>query len=371
VNASASPLAPRKRILVVEDDHDFADSLKELLEAQGFDVATARSASEALDRLTQFSADLALIDVKLGADDGIALVSKLRSRQEKLVCILMTAYAELNSAIVAVRSGASDYLMKPLQPEALSDKLTRAIDAQDNLLRKEREQRLITIGSVCTGIAHDVNNCLQVMLYEIEGMESSLRGSPPDTGSATASIHTLNQTVEAAAGICQRILEFAKGAGSVGTADAVKVLRVAEPLLQRLNRARADVQVTMLVPDAELWVALGAAQLEQIIVNLVLNACQASGADGQVRVELTTEPGERGRLVTLNVTDNGGGIPEDVMPHIFDPYFSTKAAGEGTGLGLSIVYGLVKSVAGADIRVESRSGLGTRFTVTWPELESA
>lgn len=357
----------RRRVLIVDDDQDFAESLSELLESFGFAASIVHNAGEALSRLSDFSADLALVDVKLGTDNGVGLVPLLKAQKPNLVCILMTAYAELDAAVSAVRSGAHDYLLKPLSPNGLPDQLNQALTARDTRERKEREQRLVMMGSVCANIAHDVTNCLQVVQQHLDLAHNALQGSSPDTEQAKQGLDASSESVKRAGEICWRVLEFAKGSAPTEPSDAVLVLSNCRTLLGRLSRAHVD--VVFEAPKGPLWVPLGATQLEQVITNLVLNACHAVGQCGKVRVELAAVHEQPQPVVRIRVIDNGVGIPREVLPRIFDPYFSTKPRDQGTGLGLSIVYGMVKAVPGADIQVDTEPGFGSCFTVTLPLLD--
>jgi signal transduction histidine kinase len=361
---SDSPFMERHRVLIVEDDRDFAESLAELLEPLGFVVSSAHSAGEALARLADFSADLALIDVKLGTDNGVELVPLLHTKRPNLVCILMTAYADLDAAMSAVRSGAKDYLLKPLSPKTLPGRLTRVMAENEQRERKEREQRLLMMGNVCASIAHDVNNCLQLMYSHIDDVANALDAVPPDIAGGSSGIHSLSEAVKSAGEVCWRVLEFAKGVPGNSTADIAQVLRNCRPLLARMSRTHVDIEFD--IPNGSLWVGLGATQLEQVVTNLVINASHAVGECGKVRVELTEQRGAEGGFARLRVIDNGTGIPKDVLPRIFDPYFSTKASSESTGLGLAIVYGMVTGVAGGEITVETEQGYGSRFTINLP-----
>jgi signal transduction histidine kinase len=103
-------------------------------------------------------------------------------------------------------------------------------------------------------------------------------------------------------------------------------------------------------------------QIQQVLVNLITNAVQAMSSGG--RLVISSRPGKNGDSVEIGVADTGKGIPPEFLPHIFDPFFSTKGDG-GTGLGLSVSYGIIKNHKG-DIRVESKVGVGTTFTIELP-----
>ncbi len=130
-----------RRILVVEDDRDFAESLADMLEPLDYTVKLAHDEATALALLGEYSADLAFVDVRLGRASGIELVEAMRSRSPDLLCVMMTAYASIETAVDALHAGAYDYLSKPFHPDELFALLRRAyerIDLEDQRLRAER-----------------------------------------------------------------------------------------------------------------------------------------------------------------------------------------------------------------------------------------
>jgi CheY-like chemotaxis protein/anti-sigma regulatory factor (Ser/Thr protein kinase) len=137
--------------------------------------------------------------------------------------------------------------------------------------------------------------------------------------------------------------------------------------LQKL--AGANVVVTVDVEVEPMRVACGSTELQQVLMNLVVNAAHALGGGGTIRVRAGLEERARRFGVLLTVSDDGEGIPEDVLPRIFDPYFTTKPRHQGSGLGLSLVYGIVTG-AGGDVEVESERGRGTLFRLRLPLAES-
>ena len=138
-----------RRVLVVDDDHDFADSLCNLLRLEGYDAKQTYSIAAARKALDGYPAEVALIDIRMGEQSGLSLVSELRSRTPEVTCILMTAFASADSAIEALQKGAYDYLCKPFYPETLIATLERCFErisltrgrqeAEDALRRRNRE----------------------------------------------------------------------------------------------------------------------------------------------------------------------------------------------------------------------------------------
>jgi len=117
-----------RRILIIDDDRDFADSLCNLLALEGYEVEVAYSMAGALDALGRFMVEVALIDIRLGDQDGLALVSEFRQRRKDVMCVIITAYASVETAIQAIQEGAYDFLCKPFYPEDLIATLERCFE---------------------------------------------------------------------------------------------------------------------------------------------------------------------------------------------------------------------------------------------------
>ncbi|HVZ70830.1 MAG TPA: ATP-binding protein [Polyangia bacterium] len=244
--------------------------------------------------------------------------------------------------------------------------------ARDVTERKELEarlaqsDRLAALGTLLAGIAHEMNNPLAYTLLGIEQAIAAIDGAaiPADVAAklseALASArHGLTRVTGVIGQIRATSRRDAEGRGLVDLASVVEAaLRVAHNEVQ--HRARLVTELG-LAPKV-----LGSAQrLEQVVLNLIVNAMQAlpDGRDGnEIRVTLST--GSAGEAV-IEVVDNGHGIPEDVRSRVFDPFFTTKAGGIGLGLGLSICHGIV-TAHGGTITVASDEGHGSTFTVVLP-----
>jgi len=124
-------------VLIVEDDRDFAASVADILESRGYTTSHAENAAAARASLDSFEPEIALIDVRLGEDTGIALLRELGEARPRLMCLIMTAYADVQTAVHALRHGAYDYLRKPVEPDELLASLDRCFERLD--LQRERE----------------------------------------------------------------------------------------------------------------------------------------------------------------------------------------------------------------------------------------
>jgi PAS domain S-box-containing protein len=244
--------------------------------------------------------------------------------------------------------------------------------AEDITDEKQREAELLqarkmeAVGRLTGEIAHDFNNLLTVILGYGEGLaESAATGSEQEQDA-----RTIVHTAERGATLTQRLLAFARRQDlHVETLDLDRMIRgLCEGMLDRTLGDRIGIQLDLADDLPE--VRLDPSQLESLIVNLALNARDAmpDGGTLEFRTRLqpeSSDPAMRSRWVELSVRDTGTGMPPEVVEHIFEPFYTTKAPGEGTGLGLSAAYGFVLQ-SGGDMRVESEPGHGTRFIIRLP-----
>src|SRR5215470_8091614 len=238
-----------------------------------------------------------------------------------------------------------------------------------------QSQKLEALGTLAGGIAHDFNNVLGAVLGYAE-----LAGQHSGPGSVQRR-HIDNIVVAAnrARELVARILAFSRpGVGSARPVSLQKILSEVHSLT--CAALPPNVTVAMELSQAPLVVAGDAAQLHQMLANLVTNAVQAVGSGGQVRVRaLATEVGEprdctvgrlqRGRYACVEVSDTGVGMSAAQVERIFEPFFTTKPVSAGTGLGLSLVHGIVLD-HGAALEVNSHPGAGTTFSVYLPLIEA-
>lgn len=250
--------------------------------------------------------------------------------------------------------------------------IVRDLSARKLLERQlEDARRLETIGRLAGGIAHDFNNILQVMMLHLEHLERQTHLP----GSLLPSIKQLEHLADRAAKVTSQLLLFArKQTVQMQTIDANAVLQQTASLLSRILGEHIDLR-TKLSPFA-LWTEADSSMLDQVILNLCINARDAMPQGGMLELSSAMEswegaPPERfpeaqpGRYVLLTVSDSGCGMSGDVLSHLFEPFFTTKDAGKGTGLGLAAVYGIVKQHHGF-IVVDSTVGQGSTFRIYFP-----
>jgi PAS domain S-box-containing protein len=256
--------------------------------------------------------------------------------------------------------------------EVIVEDVTRFRSLQDQYLQS---QKMEALGRLAGGVAHDFNNLLTV----VQGQADLILEDPLVGEDLKAQIQEISDAATRGGKLNRQLLAFGRRAGErKETLDLNKVLRGFELMIRR---ATGEEIPTELYLSPELgWILGDRGQLEQVVMNLVVNARDAMPRGGNLHIETyNTEvsdeeaaaypPAAPGPHVVLAVSDTGTGIGPDVLPNIFEPFFSTKPETKGTGLGLSTVYGIVTELGG-HIRVESTLGRGTTFRLFFPLQEA-
>ena len=371
--------------LIVEDNERDAALLKRELARGGYElnserVETADALNAALDRQAW---DIVLSDYSMPQFSAPAALSLVRERGFDLPFIIVSGTVGEDTAVEAMRAGASDFM-----PKGAMARLLPAIDrelreaAARSERKKMREQLLIaermaSVGMLSASVAHEINNPLAVVLGNLDIILQRLEALDGDRSGDTAAallaetIQPLREAHEAAERVSHIVRDlkvFSRSSDEEqrGPLDVERVLESALRMASNEVRHRARlVRNYVKVPPVQ----GNEARLGQVFLNLIVNAAQAipEGRAGDNTISLSIRA-ENGRVV-VEVSDTGVGMSADVVSHIFDPFFTTKAEGVGTGLGLAICQSIVARLNG-DISVRSSPGHGTTFHVSLPCAES-
>ncbi len=252
-----------------------------------------------------------------------------------------------------------------------------ARDVTDRRLLEARliqSEKIESVGRLAGGIAHDFNNLLTAIL----GYTELLLGNRSDTDPDRRDLEEIQKAGQRAAALTQQLLAFSRK--QILMPKDVDLNQTVASLQNMMGRLiRADIALVCDLAPAPAVVRIDPTQIEQVILNLVLNARDALPAGGEIRLDVSIVPRSQveaadlqlanaGEYVRLRVVDNGVGIPPDVRAHLFEPFFTTKDLGKGTGLGLASAYGIVRQSNGV-ITVESEAGHGTVFTMHFPMVQ--
>jgi nitrogen-specific signal transduction histidine kinase len=249
--------------------------------------------------------------------------------------------------------------------------------------RLRQAQRLESLGELAGGIAHDFNNLLAVIInyaafvsHDLE-VASQLPGGSKWQGTLE-DVEQIRRASERAANLTRQLLSFARR--DVVQPEVVDVNAVVADVEQLLRRTIGEHVELISSLDPELWpLLMDPGQLEQVLVNLAINARDAMPDGGRLTIDTANVEidelygvGNReippGPYVRLRIADTGGGMPKDVLERAFDPFFTTKPPGQGTGLGLATVFGIVTQ-AGGHVHIYSEQGIGTTLTALLPATD--
>jgi PAS domain S-box-containing protein len=244
----------------------------------------------------------------------------------------------------------------------VSDRIELEAERQRQALDAQREQshRLESLGQLAGGVAHDFNNLLGVIL----NYNTLLTRQVTDPG-VLADLGEIRAAAERAAGLTRQLLTFARR--DIANPEPLEVNEIVRGVATMLDRTLGeDIELVLELADGPVVAVADRHQIEQIVVNLVINARDAMSDGGRVTIETDQSPGPSGSgdagSAVLRVSDSGHGMTPEVAARAFEPFFTTKAMGEGTGLGLATVYGIVRQSRG-EVSIRSAPGEGTTITV--------
>ena len=364
-------------VLVVDDERDFADLLSERLRTRGMDVDTAYSGQEALDKARTLAPEVVVLDITMPGMSGLETLDALKAERPAPEVILLTADSTLDTAVAGMKGGARDYLIKPTDIDTLVSAIGEAEGRRMETLSRQRmaeTAKLAALGELATGVAHEINNPLQVVLNEAGWIEENLFESALEEARRTeilASLDLIRQQAQRCKGITSKLLTLRCALDRHGaTTDLPGLIRM-------LLNARQNRIMTLGIRVEEHWspdlrqLQLPATEWEQVLANVIDNALDALEA---ARIAGTTTLSaltlalrgtiRKGELV-LMVQDTGCGIEGHLLTRIFEPFFSTKEVGKGIGLGLAICHGIIEAMGGS-ISVRSSPGHGSTFTIKAP-----
>jgi len=238
---------------------------------------------------------------------------------------------------------------------ALRERLRHAEELNRLEHQLVRAEKLATVGVLTAGLAHELGTPLAIIRGRAEILEE--RTHWPEIKTILAQSDHISSTL-------RQVLDFSREQPvTVQPTDVVAALRTAVGLLDfRLRAKRLHVRIEP--AQSTLRVAADPDQLQQVLVNLLINACDACAEDGEIELRAGLAPASPG-FARIEVADHGCGIPPDQLDAVFDPFFSTKAKGEGTGLGLPVAASIVRNHRG-QIALASEPGRGTTVTLSWP-----
>ena len=397
----SQPLLNKARVLIVDDEPSNIRLLERVLEMYGgAAVKSTTDSRQALPLYFEFRPDLVLLDLHMPHLDGYAVIAQLKAAvpaDDYLPILVLTADVTIDTKRRALKAGAKDLVTKPLdnfevvlrmnnllenrflhlelqkQNLGLEQQVRERTARLEELLAELRstqetvvkQERLSALGMMAGGIAHDFNNALTMVLGYGELLVPYMLQNGPER--EIAYLRHMIDAAQDATHVVSRLREFYRPA----TCNDVRVPVDLNEIVQQAvsltapkwkGKARMDgVQIEMLTNlQASEAVAGNAAELREVLMNLIFNAVDAMPRGGKIVVST----GREGDYSTIAVSDSGTGMSEDDRARCLEPFFTTKGE-RGTGLGLSVVYGIIQRHGGR-IDIQSEVGRGTTFAISLP-----
>lgn len=405
-----------RRILIVDDEGAVREMFAAYL-SETYECATASSSEEALNLLAVKNYALVVSDLTMPGRNGIELLREIVAHYPDTAVIMVSGVDRPQRVRDALRLGAYDYLIKPCEMESLAISVERAIERRElartakrykaDLERRNTElaartaelqrlqaqivhsEKMASLGQLAAGVAHELSNPAGFIYGNMDLLKNYVAGLskllttydevplPEPFGTRVAEIKTdldydgvmaeMSLIVADCLEGAERIRDVVQNLRLFSRLDEAEIKKVdlhegIDSTVRLLSRYYGSEHVHLIREYGALPpVSCYAGQLNQVWMNLLINAAQAVGAVGDVKVSTSCE----GDMVVVVISDTGCGIPAEHTSKIFDPFFTTKPVGEGTGLGLSISYGIIDRHGGT-ITADSKPGVGTALTVRIP-----
>jgi two-component system sensor histidine kinase/response regulator len=367
-------MTDQQTVLIVDDEEAIRDSCRQVLSKSGYECHTAVDGIEGLHLAHQVDPDVVLLDLMMPGVQGLDVLEQVLRSHPNTVCIVITGYATIESAVDAIKRGAFDFLPKPFTPEELRLIVTRGLEQRRLLretaaLREEKErmkQYFITI------VAHELRSPLLLVKQYLDLIVGGKMGSIDET--AKEMLDGAHGTLVGLLNLIADWLELARiNAGDIaGGMEDIEIWPVLSKVIEEMRPFAEERGVTLRLdpPPERMRVRAHAESLAVVFKNLVSNAIKYNRPNGSVILDGQVTDG----TLRVDVRDTGIGIPSEEIPFIFEDFFRVKSSKTaeipGTGLGLSIVKKIVEGHHGT-VEVESKQEEGTAFSVYLPLLRQA
>ena len=369
-------------LLLVDDENEFRKTLAKRMLKRGLHSYQAPDGETCLTMLVEQPVDVVVMDVMMPGMNGIDTMLKIKERYPETEVILLTGNANTQDGVEGIKSGAFDYLTKPVEFEHLLGKIVQAYDkiishrehkaAEEYKTHIEQQmivtERLAALGTLAAGVAHEINNPLAIINESAGYLRTVVQKKElaeiPYRASIDKALEKIEKSVKRARTITHQLL------ADVGKKERVLAeIDIEELVTETVRLIRKDAELkeirTNLETDPNLRTLWGDPhQIRQVLINLLSNAIHATNAEGEITIRLAST--DRG--VTIEIVDSGTGIPKENLERIFEPFFSTKAPGKGTGLGLFVSRDIIEKMGGK-LTVESVVGEGACFRIDLPDQD--
>ncbi len=382
------PNGTKRKVLVADDDPSILNAIKFFLSEEGYEVITANNGEEAIELFKTGKPQISFLDYQMPKKDGIEVLKWVRENLSETGIVMMTAFGTESKAVEMMKAGADDYIKKPFDIKtipAICERIfnrynIRLIDRQFKEKALEREiimdqliqaEKLSSIGTLVSGIAHELNNPLTGVI----GYTEILMSNEKLPGEVKSDLEKVYREANRCVRIVKNLLTFARRyKAEKGAVNINEILQSALDLIGYQFKAN-NIQIITDFDNTIPAIHGDPQQLQQAFLNIIINAYQAMYEHKKGK-SLIIKTGTIGNnSIAVSFKNDGPPIPEEHKLKIFDPFFTTKGVGKGTGLGLSITHGIIKdhggSITAKNIVDSTGSCEGVVFTAMLPIIKAS
>ncbi|MDD2898642.1 MAG: response regulator [Desulfuromonadaceae bacterium] len=387
------PRSKKVSVVIIDDDRNILELTSLILSKNGFQTYVADNAAEAFELIASHSPELVLLDYMMPEMDGLTALQQIKACFPDTYVVMFTGKGSEEVAVELMKSGASEYILKPFSNRNLVERLKnvlriREIELHNQVLQKQQEQllfeieqwnldlqkrvleksealqdareeivqseKLAAMGYLSAGMAHEIRNPLNSISLFVQLMRQT--STEPDQLEYQAKIL---KEVDRIDSIIRKLLDASRRTRVI--TSNVQINQVIDNVIEAFSPQieSRNIQVERRYHSVPAPITADSTELEQIFTNLFLNALDAMSRGGLLAIEIFEEKGR----VIIRVGDSGSGIDEQILPNIFEPFFSTKS--RGTGMGLPVAQRIARMYEGS-MEIEHSSSEGTTFRLEFP-----
>ena len=370
----------RKVVLVVEDITDMRNLIQEILN-ENYQVIAAKNGKEGLEKALKFEPYLIISDVKMPIMNGYQLLSEVKGKKPEIPVILLTAETAKEDIVKGFKIGADDYIAKPFNAFEVLARVDSQVGRRECSENKAMLKKNIAIIALSLGLAHDIRNGVQIIAAYLKGLERSTNNLLKPNLSIEKRekykprlktvFNDMKNTIENITQYINDIYNYAE-TGHIDVQEDMNITNIVDDVIAKNEQKAKDIQFEKIGFENIPILQGSIARLKNIIMNLFYNAIDAiherkekeKDLEGNIKIKACQEE----QWITFSVEDNGCGIAQKNIDHIFDPYFSTKNKKDaGKGMGMSILTSCIQEYKGK-IEIEwTKKNIGTKFKIYLPK----
>ncbi len=365
-------MTEKQRILIIDDEEIVRDSCTQILSTKNYEIATADNGTDGLALLKEFQPDLALVDLKMPGISGFEVLDQIHAYDPTIVAIVITGFATVSSAVEAMKKGTYDFLPKPFTPDELRMLVRRGLERRKLVLetialRKEKELLREHFAAI---VSHELKSPLGAVQQNLFVLADDLEEKLTEEQKKKLErlqirirdmVTMINTWLRVISVDISKIREDFK---------TTSIETVIDKALESIgtHAVRKDISIKPDLSASLPQVSGNEGTLVEAITNILNNAVKYSRVGGKIEITAIQD----NENVVITVIDDGVGIAEEDLPHIFEDFYSGKARPEGersSGVGLAITQRIIDAHDGR-ISVKSKLGEGSSFTIHLPVLKN-